>query len=279
MAVVFLGILVAIHSGIIPFLSFYHTVLDTGEFFFRGELTFFYKGFLYLCIGLIFLLEDKGRKWQIFVVVTAILLTVTRGFWLSLLLTYGAYYAVFSTKKIRAAILIVTASVLLIFGQDLIVTVSKTVDQEVHSRGNDAARPYLFGDRTHSDNERMRQIFQVRERVTPTSAIIGHGFGQGIAIRPIHMEISYLEIFHKQGIIGLAVWAAIFAYGVRQFLRLRSDPYSVPFFLSFVFVFIQSLSNQFINNPIGLFMIIITLSYFEKKIPHADVAGESSHSL
>src|SRR6267154_1712515 len=54
MAVIFIVILVLINTGIIPFLDFYRATIETEELFYRGEATFFYKGFLYLGIGTIF---------------------------------------------------------------------------------------------------------------------------------------------------------------------------------------------------------------------------------
>ncbi|HZY81725.1 MAG TPA: O-antigen ligase family protein [Cyclobacteriaceae bacterium] len=273
MAAAFVFILTLIHTGIIPFLSFYHTVLDTGEFFFRGEITFFYKGFLYMCIGLIFLLENNGKKWQIILVLLAIILTVTRGFWMALLISYGSYYIIFSNKKVRGAVLIVAAVLLLLYSQDLIGKVSKSLDRAPEPK------PYLLGDRTHSDNDRVRTVKEVIEAADATSAFIGHGFGIGVPIRPVHMEISYLEIFHKQGFIGLIVWFLIFINGYRKFVDVKNNTLAVPFFISSAFVFIQSLSNQFINNPIGLFMIMMALTVFEKKIPRNDDAIFSSQHL
>ena len=49
-----LTILCLIHSGVISFLSFYYFTEKTQEFFYRGQLSFFYKGFLFLGIGAIF---------------------------------------------------------------------------------------------------------------------------------------------------------------------------------------------------------------------------------
>jgi len=286
MAIAFILILLLIHTGVIPFLGFFNLVEPTVEFYFRGEITFFYKGFLYMCVGLIFLIEGRAKKWQIILVLIAIIFTVTRGFWMSLLLSYGLYYLIFQTKNVRLALrgagLVILGVLVLLYSKDLIAGVSRTVDRQigVTTRPGEEPKPHLLGDRTHSDNERIREIRAVAERVTPVSAVIGHGFGQGTPTRPIHMEISYLEIFHKQGVAGLLCWLLIFLTGFRKFLNAREHPFSVPFFLSFVLAFIQSFANQFINNPIGLFLImtaIISLdrmkspslknAHFEKKRP------------
>ena len=58
----------------------------------------------------------------------------------------------------------------------------------------------LLGDRSQSDAGRIAQIKEVISMTSVLSSFIGNGFGIGIPSRPVHMEISYLEIFHKQGI-------------------------------------------------------------------------------
>jgi hypothetical protein len=272
MAIPFIVVLLLMNTGLLPFLDFWRIAMATEEFFFRGEITFFYKGFLYLCIGFIFLIEGQAKKWQIAIVAFAIILTITRGFWVALLLTYGGYLLFFSGRNLRRVALgsglVVSAVIIVVFGNYFISAVSKTIDREVPVTTTEHApadpKPYLLGDRTHSDNERIRQINDVADRVTPVSAIIGHGLGQGIPTRPIHMEISYLEIFHKQGILGLVCWLLIFLVGVRKALAVRDDPASLPYFLSFVFVFAISLFNQFINNPIGLFIIMASIIAFDR---------------
>jgi hypothetical protein len=50
----------------IDFLTFYAQQMRIGEIFFRTDLFFFFKGFLYLCIGFFFFLFSKSNssgKW------------------------------------------------------------------------------------------------------------------------------------------------------------------------------------------------------------------------
>jgi O-antigen ligase len=118
-----------------------------------------------------------------------------------------------------------------------------------------------LGDREFSDNERKRQIKEVIADITPATVIWGHGFGNGVESRPIHMEISYLEIFHKQGLIGLGTWVFLFTSLVGYFISLPlRSPLSYAFFLAAIFIFFQSLTNQYINNPIGMGMFLISLT-------------------
>ncbi len=277
LALAFLALLIAIHTGAIPFLSFYHTVDPTGEFFFRGEITFFYKGFLYLCIAFIFLVGDTRHRIWLLPILLAIVLSATRGFWIALLLTYSGYWAILKRGGLRrliwSACLLIAAVLFAFYSQQLISSVSQWLDrpaQENTVQKTEAPRPFLLGDREHSDNVRKRQLIEVADRTTLTSTFVGHGFGIGVPIRPVHMEISYLEIFHKQGLLGLLVWLTVFIVGFRKYLLASHAPWASAFFLSFLFVFIQSVFNQYINNPIGLFILtstIVALDRLAESVP------------
>ena len=63
---------VLINLKLIPFRSFYDSVASSEEFFFRGEFAFFYKGFVYMCVGLFFfLMEKKVNKLIVMILVLA----------------------------------------------------------------------------------------------------------------------------------------------------------------------------------------------------------------
>jgi hypothetical protein len=131
--------------------------------------------------------------------------------------------------------------------------------------------PYLteiLGDKSDSDRIRIVNFYEVIDRVNPASLLIGHGFGYGVPSRPIHMEISYLEIFHKQGLIGLLFWLILFFYIIIQYFKININYkyIAMPFLLSVIFIYLQSLTNPFMNNPIGLTMILLTIVVFSKII-------------
>jgi hypothetical protein len=280
-ATIFFCLLLLIHTGVMPFLDFYKPAIETGEFFFRGEITFFFKGFVYLCIGFIFIQFTQKRNrafWLIFILL-AIILSFTRGFLLALALTYASYF--FMKGAWWKVITLSTAALaILVIGSDLIGFASEKIDslkrgefentavaQNATSTSANIAvkvkvpspNSTLLGDREFSDAGRIDQIREVYDGVTPLSLLIGHGFGIGIPSRQVHMEISYLEIFHKQGILGLLFWGIIVLTLFVKYRAAISSPLSDAFFLSAIFVFFQSLTNQFINNPIGLSMILLTI--------------------
>jgi hypothetical protein len=281
LAGIFFLALVAIHSGWIRFNDFYKAAIATTEFFFRGEITFFYKGFLYLCIGFIFVdfTQRKNKILLLILLTVAILLTLTRGFLFALALTYAAF-SLLNRKWWLATTCVLLAALILFSGKDMIAYASKGLYSFQHAEKNtsvsqdksEQSRPdsndavsanaqdaTLLGDREYSDSTRMGQIKQVRDSITFTSFLVGHGLGMGIPIRPVHMEISYLEIFHKQGILGLTFWTVILFSLFKKYRATSGSPAANAFFFSALFVFFESLTNQFINNPIGLSMLLLAM--------------------
>ncbi|MFZ6001665.1 MAG: O-antigen ligase family protein [Bacteroidota bacterium] len=276
LAVAFFVVLILIHSHLVPFLDFYHLVKPTEEFFFRGELTFVFKGMIYLSIGILFTYFTR-RSWLLMtLVLAALLLTFTRGFWLALITTFAIYFlTVFrSTRKWKYAVLFafcaLSAGFILFKGQQMISGLSRWIDrQQIRASSSQAnsdvmisteeLNPRLLGDRAHSDDSRWRQIKHVVREINLASIFVGHGFGNGTALRPVHMEISYLEIFHKQGVLGLLFWVYVVFLLYRKFRETDKGPFANAFFYSALFVFIQSATNQYFNNPIGMGMVLIAL--------------------
>lgn len=280
MSVLFLLILFLIHSGVIPFLKFYHAVIGTEEFFFRGEITFFYKGFLYLCIGLIFIhvVPGKNRYAWLTLIVAAILLTFTRGFIFALSLTYIAYYFL-QGEKLRLAFFVLITTSVLFLAKPVFEKLGKAIDTYLLYEKVSVPRDNVLGNRELSDTGRIDQVKQVVERITPVSFFIGHGFGNGIPVRPVHMEISYLEIFHKQGIAGLLIWSYLLWMVFQAYKRAPPSPVNNAFFFSVLFVYFQSLTNQYINNPIGLSFVLLAWVSLKRNSVKATDVNESSNKI
>jgi hypothetical protein len=263
---------------VIPFLDFYKITSQTSEFFYRGEYSFYYKGFVYLCIAFIFvhLVYDKKYGWILALLSIAILITFTRGLIFALSLTYFTYFILIK-KYVHVFAMLTLGVIVLLSGKDIYSSISESLykqKKEKQTSINPALSSKLLGDREFSDNERKRQIQQVFSSTTVTSVFWGHGFGSGVKSRPVHMEISYLEIFHKQGLIGIGVWIFLFLSLVKSFARALSvkPQLAYAYFLSALFIFLQSLTNQYINNPIGLGMVLLALVCLDRiiKSPNPD---------
>ena len=197
------------------------------------------------------------------ILLIAILFTVTRGFWLALLATYAVYYFTKSTSsKVKSFAFVVLAIGIVAGGKALVGKTSQLIDEVRSDRIETSGTPpksTLLGDRNYSDEGRLQQIKEVATQVTFGSALWGHGFGNGVTSRPVHMEISYLEILHKQGLPGLALWAGLLWLLITKYNAAQPGGLRDAFFFSSLFTFIQSLTNQYINNPIGLSMILLSL--------------------
>jgi hypothetical protein len=229
-----------------------------GDIRFQRHVGFFYNGFFYLCIGFFFFAFEKGKVNKIIAVLilTAIIFTFSRGFLLSTGLVLLIYVSIrfirFKLKVKYLAFLMMSGCVALLGAQKYIRTV---------------------GNKYISDITRVITFKQVVEAVTPLSLFVGHGFGVGTAERPVHMEISYLEIFHKQGIIGLLFWFVLFVVIVQQYFKASRNGnrhIALPFMLSCLFTFIVTATNNYMNNPVGMPVLLISITVL-------NVLGRNDH--
>ena len=251
LAVLYLVILFLLHFNIIDFSVTYSVLNKTGEVSFRETYGFVYKGFLYLCVGFLFYLFDSRtrNKGITLLIFTATVLTFTRGFLLAIGLTIFIYLFVFSERNIKTFLHIVV----------LCVVVLLVAPQYIDVYTN------LLGDKSTSDMVRIITGQQVCQSVTPLSIFIGHGFGIGVPERIVHMEVSYLEIFHKQGLVGVSFWVIILCVLIRGYSKATLNGnrnIALPFLLSSFFIYMQTLTNPFLNNPIGMSMILISIAVF-----------------
>ncbi|MBL6449791.1 hypothetical protein JMN32_26000 [Fulvivirga sp. 29W222] len=262
-----------INGGIISFKAFYGLTSQTEELFYRGELAFFYKGFVFLSIGLIFtyFIRPKFSVIIAAIIILALILTFTRGFIFALFLTAFTYLLQHTVKlkfKLPILFILLMATVALVYyGNDIYSGVSRIISKTDLKYGftRQFEPDKLLGNREFSDNERKKQLNQVLEHTTIRSTFIGHGFGVGVPVRPVHMEISYLEIFHKQGLLGLLFWGAIFILLTKKFLASKASQFAISnaFYFGSLFIFFQSATNQYFNNPIGMSFILVALVCLE----------------
>lgn len=240
MSVIYLVYLILIKAlGLIDFVSFYASMGEESDFMFRGnggEL--FYKGFVFLPVGLIFWLQKKKIIPSVILAV-AILFTLTRGFYVITVvgvLFYYILYPKFSPDRFLLSVLVVLAMGAALFLVDI---------------------NSFVGDRSEGDVIRVVTFQQVLENTNVLSFLIGHGMGNGVPIRPLHMENAFLEIFYKQGLLGLLYWLYFLFYLTKDYWKSRQCEYSAVYYISSLMIYIQSLFNPYITNPIGMMMVIL----------------------
>jgi len=265
LALAYIGLQGMFFLGRIDFMWFYSYALNQispSDFIFRGaQGLFFYKGFVYMVVGLIFWIHSEKSRWKnssILIITVAMILTGTRGFILMFGFVYALFYGIPMLMRLNIKILLLAA--VLAIGS-------------IYFFGN-----FEIGDKELSDSIRIQQLVQVVERINPISFFIGHGFGVGVPVREVHMEIGYLEVLHKQGILGLSLWALFFiflynAYSrAKNFISIRKS-----FLLGICFVLLLSFTNPIFNNPIGISLFMIALASLKvlnklaKKMPADEV--------
>jgi hypothetical protein len=209
-----------------------------------GEIgRFAYSGAIFIGIAIIFVLFKKGRSAKVgaFFLFLTLCLVASRGLFLTLALTAVCYVVIAPVPAMKK------------FGLGCMVVLLGVV-----------CLPILFslaGNRSASNSARLDTISQVYERIDPASAILGHGFGIGVPEKPQHMEIVYLEVFHKQGVLGLLWWVVligILAARFRKAIAVENRSLVYPLFLVAVFILLESATNPYINNPIGMYPFLIS---------------------
>lgn len=244
LAFLYFSILILLYMRYINFEWFYLWGNRAGEIFFReGNYMFFYKGFLYLCIGFFFHLTTSKNLRGIIsttIMLLGVFLTLSRGLILMTCIVF-AFYIFFISKnkwlKFFSTLFGVLAAIYLL--------------------------PIYFkaiGDKTGSDKIRIDTFNEVVERINFISLFIGHGFGSGVPTRPEHMEMSYLEVFHKQGLLGLSFFIIVFFLIFYFYFKIKKHRnISLAFLLSVCFVYLQSFTNPFVNNPIGISIVSLSI--------------------
>jgi hypothetical protein len=241
-AIVFALLLTKVVSFVVLYAA---TAVFQDELFFRGDSgMFLYKGSIYIGIAFFFFVfsENKRSKLGAAICVLGLVATGTRGFLAALALTGVVYLLMSEIRAVRKVLLLAFISLLAVIGFAVI--------------SNPEAQ-------AASDRERIITFAQVMEKVNPVSIFFGHGFGLGVPERPVHMELAFLEVFHKQGVLGLAWWAIVFVLLFARFRKASKTPerkLAHAFLLSVLFVFVESWTNPWITNPIGMAALLLALA-------------------
>jgi len=211
-------------------------------FFFKGDSGFVnYTGDLYLCVGFIVWEQYHKKSLVKYLALAslaiAIVLTGTRGLIFALA---GVYIIKWLILKLNYKSLIS-----LILGAVFIVGVYFQIKNNI-------------GDKDNSDQTRYDTIGQVVDRINPVSFFVGHGLGVGVPVRPVHMEISYLEIFQKQGLIGLFWYFCILLIAYLAYKHSFIED-SIGLYMCVIFIYLLSFTNPYINHPLGITVIAVSI--------------------
>ena len=123
-------------------------------------------------------------------------------------------------------------------------------------------------------NKNIIENEEVEKTTKKFNFIYGKGFGMGVPIRPIHMELTYLEIFFKQGILGLSFWLFIFFYCIYNFKKAWKNHVELntilPWIIGVFVIYLQSITNPLLVNSIGMSFVILAMLFLrnQTKITH-----------
>lgn len=245
-AFTYLAVLAAAHSGAVSYSTIYSFLSKSDEFIFRHNpegkffLGFFYKGAFHLSVAALFLLIHPvwKNKWLALIVLTAIGLTLTRGLMAALILSLvvGAFLM---PKKSWVGILLLLGGLVGItfLFTDLFASLYRPVSDEV----------------------RFADLNIILSELDASMLTFGRGMGALIGERG-RIEMTYLEVLYKQGIIGLLLWGAVLLINFMAFLRVRGSmrQQALVFHLAAIFVYFATATNTFLTGSIGMSIVLIS---------------------
>jgi hypothetical protein len=245
-ATLFLGIMLAAHLGIIRYSAIYMVLRESDEFIFRHNpeeeffIGFLYKGAFHLPIATLFLLLDPiwKNRWLAVIVLAAILLTETRGLMAALFISLFVGVILLPKKKWIAVFSTAVGLIVIIL---LLTDLSASLQRQV------------------SDDIRLGDINTIRSELDPAMILFGRGLGAPIGDRE-RIEMNYLEIFFKQGVIGLLLWVIVFLVNFSAFMRIKGPmrQRALVFHLSVIFVYVATATNTFLTGSIGMSIVLIS---------------------
>jgi hypothetical protein len=246
LAITYLMIWAGLTLKLLPRIPVYDALTGTGEVMFRTETTFFYKGFLYLCIGVLFSVSAPGRlaRFAAVPIVAALLLSMTRG----LVMSAAVGLLLMLSLRDRRALLLAIP-----FAAAILMSVLWVLPELNWAYAEQRAL---------SNSVRSADHLFFLERSTPFSLLFGAGFGTPLNGRAL-VENTYLWIVWKAGLPGLAVWLAPLAIATRDLRRAWRRPdnqrLAAAYWSAVVLVYVQTATNPFLTNPIGLSMVLVSV--------------------
>ncbi len=246
LSIAYLGVLSLWHSGVFTFDEVQGALNPTGdtkkEFYFRSDATFFFKAALYVGVGLFFFLFHGGSIGKLVAVLLflALFFTLTRGLMAAVFLSLATCVLLFHKNRLAGVALAGTNLVLGLFAILVINELAPTAGESVALR--------------LADLRATAEIWDV-----PT-ILIGQGLGPSIGARG-HIEMNYIEILYKQGLLGLSFWLLPIAYITLQMSRAMPErrTNAMPYYLAALFVYFENATNPFLTNPIGMSVVLIAM--------------------
>ncbi len=246
LAVAYIGVVVALALGAIHFYALYAMLSATQEFAFRTESFFFYKGFLYLGISATFFLAVPKRFSAVWAMITIVALVMTlpvawccRNFRVLLML-------IVQRRWRHLGVAVAVAGCITFFLWSYMPSQKETIAVN----------------RDISNNARIEDFVYIINKISASSLLLGQGFGTLINGR-VNIENTFLWALWRIGIAGFFFWLLPLVLCLNYFAKIsRHSPQfrlACAYFFSTVLVYVQTMTNPYLNNPIGLSFVLVAI--------------------
>jgi O-antigen ligase len=188
----------------------------------------------------------RARGWLLasMIVLTALILTLTRGL-------------IISTSFSIIVLLVIQRRYTAVFFSMILVALAAFAVWVYLPSANDS----LVNSRVVSNQQRLDDMDYMLHYATLKTVLLGEGYGTLIDYR-MNIENTFMWALWKLGILGLAFWVMPFVLCLRYFLaipRARSNGLACGFLCGTVLIYTQTMTNPFLNNPIGLSFVIMSI--------------------
>jgi hypothetical protein len=269
-----------------PFQAFWKHLLDD-DIKFRRSHSVFYKSQFYVLIALVLSLNDvlskKFQKVDVLNIIfcsLSLLLSDTRGFSLALMVSVLLIVMIDikvvtdPLKGLASKAKTVLKNPQLIKKTIILLLITISVPVLYHymtlARFGGEQAGSVSAEKVKDTSVSVRIDFLLESKDillgNPGNFLFGKGYGTEIAGRDTGLEMSFLDIWVEQGIIGLGIWLFLFFLvfynyylGYKQGREIKTIDRSL--LGAFLGVLLLTNINPFINNPIGIFFFLIILIF------------------
>jgi hypothetical protein len=262
LALAYITLLVCVALGIVNFFNVLAVLSEHREVYSRGGALLVYKGDLYLGIALVFLVSIRGRYWlpSALLISVALVLTLTRGYILS---TSAAILMLLVVQRRKSAFL---------FG--LLLTAIAAV---LVWRYFPTLNAGLSSNRLISNEQRLSDMDFLWSNTSMKTILIGEGFGSLINDRN-NIENTFLWVLWKLGMPGLIFWLMPLMLCLTYFVEIpncRQHRLACAFLFGTILVYVQTSTNPYLTNPIGLSFVMLSLFSLRTFAKDANLDGLS----
>lgn len=119
----------------------------------------------------------------------------------------------------------------------------------------------LEANRLDSSNQRLEDMSFILSNIDLSTLLFGQGFGSLINDRQ-NIENTFLWALWKLGVFGVLFWFVPLLVCSFYYYKIRSTVKSkvaAAYYFGVVLIYLQTATNPYLNNPIGLSYVIISI--------------------